>query len=78
VNRPSLILADEPTGNLDSATSGEIMGLFQTLNRDQGITIVLVTHETDIAEYAKRQIHFKDGLVVSDHLTGSVRASMEH
>jgi putative ABC transport system ATP-binding protein len=78
VNRPSLILADEPTGNLDSATSGEIMGLFQTLNRDQGITIVLVTHETDIAEYAKRQIHFKDGLVVSDHLTGSLRASMEH
>jgi putative ABC transport system ATP-binding protein len=78
VNRPSLILADEPTGNLDSATSGEIMGLFQRLNRDQGITIVLVTHETDIAGYAQRQIHFKDGLVVSDHLTGSLRLSMEH
>jgi putative ABC transport system ATP-binding protein len=78
VNRPSLILADEPTGNLDSATSGEIMGLFQKLNREQSITIVLVTHETDIAEYAKRQIHFKDGLVVSDHLTGSLRSSMEH
>jgi putative ABC transport system ATP-binding protein len=77
VNRPSLILADEPTGNLDSATSGEIMGLFQKLNRDQGITIVLVTHETDIAEYAKRQIHFKDGLVVSDQPTGSHRSSME-
>ncbi len=73
VNRPSLILADEPTGNLDSATSGEIMGLFQRLNHDQGITIVLVTHETDIAGYAQRQIHFKDGLVVSDHLTGSPR-----
>lgn len=78
VNRPSLILADEPTGNLDSVTSGEIMGLFQRLNRDQGITIVLVTHETDIAEYAQRQIHFKDGLVVSDHLTGSLRSSVEH
>jgi putative ABC transport system ATP-binding protein len=78
VNQPSLILADEPTGNLDSVTSGEIMGLFQRLNRDQGITIVLVTHETDIAEYAQRQIHFKDGLVVSDHLTESPRSSMEH
>jgi len=77
VNRPSLILADEPTGNLDSATSAEIMGLFQKLNRDQSITIVLVTHETDIAQYAKRQIHFKDGLVVSDRLTGSLRSSME-
>jgi putative ABC transport system ATP-binding protein len=77
VNRPSLILADEPTGNLDSATSGEIMGLFQRLNRDQGITIVLVTHETDIAEYAKRQIHFKDGLVVLDHRAGSILSSVE-
>jgi putative ABC transport system ATP-binding protein len=78
VNRPSLILADEPTGNLDSATSGEIMGLFQRLNRDQGITVVLVTHETDIAEYAMRQIHFKDGLVVSDHRAGSLLSSVEH
>ena len=76
VNRPSLILADEPTGNLDSATSAEIMRLFQRLNRDQGITIVLVTHEVDIAEYAKRQIHFKDGLVVSDQMTESRRSSM--
>ena len=78
VNRPALILADEPTGNLDSVTSGEIMGLFQTLNRNQGITIVLVTHETDIAEYAMRQIHFRDGSVVSDHATGSGRRSIEH
>jgi putative ABC transport system ATP-binding protein len=78
VNRPSLILADEPTGNLDSATSAEIMKLFQRLNRDQGITIVLVTHEIDIAEYAQRQIHFKDGLVVSDQITESRRSSMEH
>ena len=78
VNRPSLILADEPTGNLDSATSAEIMKLFQRLNRDQGITIVLVTHEIDIAEYAQRQIHFKDGSVVSDQITTSSRLSMEH
>ena len=76
VNRPSLILADEPTGNLDSATSAEIMSLFQRLNRDQGITIVLVTHEVDIAEYAKRQIHFKDGLIISDQMTESRRSSM--
>ena len=78
VNRPSLILADEPTGNLDSATSAEIMRLFQRLNRDQGMTIVLVTHEIDIAGYAKRQIHFKDGLVLSDHMTESAFGSMEH
>jgi putative ABC transport system ATP-binding protein len=78
VNRPSLILADEPTGNLDSATSAEIMGLFQRLNRDQGITIVLVTHEIDIAAYARRQIHFKDGLVIADQLTESRRSSRGH
>jgi putative ABC transport system ATP-binding protein len=68
VNQPSLILADEPTGNLDSATSSEIMGLFQRLNTDQGITIVLVTHEHDIADYANRQIVFKDGRVIADQL----------
>ena len=67
VNRPSLILADEPTGNLDSATSGEIMALFQQLNSEQGITVILVTHEPDIADHAKRQIVFRDGRVVSDH-----------
>ncbi len=66
VNNPSLILADEPTGNLDSATSAEIMELFQRLNADQGISIVLVTHEPDIAAHAKRQIVFRDGLVLSD------------
>ncbi len=66
VNRPPLVLADEPTGNLDSATSSEIMGLFQKLNREQHISVILVTHESDIAEYARRQIVFRDGLVVSD------------
>ena len=66
VNRPALILADEPTGNLDSKTSAEIMELFQSLNAKEGITIVLVTHEADIAAYSKRQIHFRDGLVTSD------------
>jgi putative ABC transport system ATP-binding protein len=66
VNQPSIILADEPTGNLDSKTSVEIMAIFQRLNRDLGITIIMITHEPDIALYAKRDIHFKDGLVVDD------------
>lgn len=66
VNQPSLILADEPTGNLDSATSGEIMTLFQKLNAAQEITIVLVTHEPDIAKYAQRRVMFRDGAIVSD------------
>ena len=66
VNTPSLILADEPTGNLDSATSGEILGIFQRLNDDRGITMVLVTHEPDIAQYAKRVIRFLDGRIVED------------
>lgn len=66
VNRPPLVLADEPTGNLDSVTSNEIMGLFQQLNRDQRISVILVTHESDIAAYARRQIVFRDGVVVSD------------
>jgi len=65
-NRPRLILADEPTGNLDTATSEEIMTLFTQLNRDTGVTILLVTHENDIAGYAKRLIRFKDGHVVHD------------
>jgi putative ABC transport system ATP-binding protein len=66
VNQPSILLADEPTGNLDSKTSEEIMGIFQQLNRDLGITIVMITHEPDIASFAGRNIHFKDGRVVDD------------
>jgi len=66
VNQPSIILADEPTGNLDSRTSNEIMAIFQRLNRDMGITIIMITHEPDIALFAKRNIHFRDGRVVSD------------
>ncbi len=67
VNQPSLILADEPTGNLDSRTSVEVMEIFQRLNREQGITLILVTHEPDIAQYAKRVIVFKDGKINRDY-----------
>ncbi len=66
VNEPTLLLADEPTGNLDSRTSIEVMGIFQRLNAERGITIVLVTHETDIAEYATRVIGFRDGRIRLD------------
>ncbi|MDI7260905.1 MAG: ABC transporter ATP-binding protein [Thermodesulfobacteriota bacterium] len=66
VNQPSILLADEPTGNLDSKTSVEIMGIFQRLNRQMGITIIMITHEHDIASFAKRKILFKDGMVVDD------------
>ena len=68
VNTPSIILADEPTGNLDSQTGVEIMALFDRLH-EQGNTIVLVTHEHDIAEYAHRVIHIRDGQVFSDQKT---------
>jgi putative ABC transport system ATP-binding protein len=78
VNKPSLILADEPTGNLDTATSNEIMALFQKLNGEQGITIVLVTHESDIAEHAKRQIVFRDGMLISDQMHEQTMARVEH
>jgi putative ABC transport system ATP-binding protein len=66
VNRPSLILADEPTGNLDTRTSLEIMEIFQKLNQESRITIILVTHEMDIARYAGRQVVFRDGIVIKD------------
>ena len=67
ITTPSILLADEPTGNLDSRTSIEVMGIFQRLNRDRGITVLLITHEHDIAEYGNRIITCRDGLIVSDH-----------
>ena len=66
INDPQIILADEPTGALDSRTSVEIMALFQKLNRDSGMSIIVVTHEPDIAEYSNRILRFKDGHLVSD------------
>lgn len=66
INDPSILLADEPTGNLDTRTSIEVMGIFQKLNTEKGITVLLITHEMDIAEYATRLIRFRDGRVVAD------------
>jgi putative ABC transport system ATP-binding protein len=73
VTSPALLLADEPTGNLDTHMSREIMGLLATLNRERGITVMLVTHEAEMAAYAKRVIRFVDGLVDSDHPNGGTR-----
>ena len=67
VTEPQVLLADEPTGNLDSQRSHEIMELIQRLNRDYGITVLMVTHEHDIAAYAQRVVHFRDGVVEQDH-----------
>ena len=66
ITKPSILLADEPTGNLDTRTSVEVMGLFQRLNLERGITVLLITHEPDIAEYATRVVAFRDGHIVSD------------
>jgi putative ABC transport system ATP-binding protein len=66
INSPSIILADEPTGNLDSQTSKEIMDLFTRLNRETGITIIMVTHEHDVADYTDRKVVFRDGRIISD------------
>jgi ABC-type lipoprotein export system ATPase subunit len=63
INSPPLLFADEPTGNLDSRTSVEMLKLFQQLNKEEGITIILVTHDNNVASYAKRTIHIKDGLI---------------
>ena len=66
INTPSILLADEPTGNLDTRTSIEVMDIFQKLNRERGITVLLITHEHDIAEYGTRIVTFRDGHVVAD------------
>jgi len=77
VNDPALILADEPTGNLDSRTSVEVMEIFQRLNRERGITLVLVTHEPDIAQYATRVVVFKDGKIKQDYQIEDQRDAAE-
>jgi putative ABC transport system ATP-binding protein len=77
VNNPALILADEPTGNLDSRTSVEVMEIFQRLNRERGITLVLVTHEPDIAQYAQRVVVFKDGKIKKDYQVDEPRDAAE-
>jgi len=77
VVNPSIVLADEPTGNLDSRTSIEIMSVFQECNRRQGLTVVLVTHEPDIARYADRIVCFHDGRIVSDSRVDAPRAAAD-
>jgi putative ABC transport system ATP-binding protein len=74
-NEPSLILADEPTGALDTKTSEEVMRIFQNLNRDKGITIVLITHEPDIAAYADRVVRFRDGRITEEPVHEEVLVS---
>ena len=74
VTEPTVLLADEPTGNLDSARSREVMEMLCSFNNDLGITILMVTHEPDMAEYAKRIVHFVDGMVSSDNLTNGIKS----
>jgi putative ABC transport system ATP-binding protein len=77
INNPSILLADEPTGNLDTRTSIEVMGIFQRLNQERGITVVLITHEMDIAEYGTRTVTFRDGQVVADKSVARRRQAQE-
>lgn len=78
VNDPALVLADEPTGNLDSKTGEIVLGTFQRLNEEQGRTIILITHEHDVAEHAKRIIFIRDGLIVEDKTHIQRRANTSH
>ena len=77
INEPSILLADEPTGNLDTKTSIEVMGIFQQLNLERNITVVLITHEHDIAEYGTRTASFRDGVVVKDHPVAQRRLAQD-
>ena len=78
INNPSILLADEPTGNLDTRTSIEVMDVFQTLNKERGITVLLITHERDIAEYGTRIVAFRDGVIKTDEkITNRRIASQE-
>jgi putative ABC transport system ATP-binding protein len=76
LNNPSILFADEPTGNLDSRTSVEVMDIFQRLKHERGITIVLITHEQQVAEYGSRIIAFKDGQILSDRANQRQRMAM--
>jgi putative ABC transport system ATP-binding protein len=78
VNDPTLILADEPTGNLDTKTGEIVLGTFQKLNEEHGRTIVLITHEPAVAEHAQRIIHIRDGLITSDQKTHARRVPRQH
>lgn len=77
INHPAIIMADEPTGNLDTRSSEEIMAIFQTLNRDQGITVVFVTHEHDIAAHTRRVLHLRDGRITSDEQVAVPRLAVD-
>jgi len=77
VNDPRIILADEPTGALDSKSGIEIMAIFQRLNHDEGITMIVVTHDPDIAEYSNRSLHFKDGELTLDQRRASTRDAQQ-
>ena len=77
INEPAILLADEPTGNLDTRTSIEVMGIFQKLNTERGITVLLITHERDIAEYGTRIIAFRDGKIVSDEANPTRRMASD-
>jgi ABC-type lipoprotein export system ATPase subunit len=75
INRPQFLLADEPTGNLDSKSSVEILRMFEALNREQGITILLVTHDPGVAEHAQRIIRIRDGVIGSDGVASAASAA---